>query len=365
VTDFDFSNVQGDFKKSFSKINRKIASKSKVKKVIAPENREVIVQGTDRDLNLPTSGQRIITPAERKVVVLGEQNPENYGVKSSTKKRPVKAKKKLFGLGEVREKAQQRQRPPARPTKKKVVKQRPVRNPDFRKDVPIMEKGKYQLRADREKKINKVIVPDNKKVIVEGVNKFILSQQPKDKIVKNIGYYQGKKLNELVLTFNNNSALDFDLEIFNPSMPLDYLYSTSLNLNDKVKVAGGEVSYTDVLFNLLANPTMVVNCKYVFSGPNVSQQKAQPLKVQNQSIEGVVKIHPLNLDIEVDTMQVASDIVFFDIMENLNRPFIPDGMDFISYKVLAGNTVTMAFFYEQISLKKVFYDEARKSRILL
>jgi hypothetical protein len=51
--------------------------------------------------------------------------------------------------------------------------------------------------------------------------------------------------------------------------------------------------------------------------------------------------------------------------KSLNRPFIPDGMDVINYTVLKGNTVTMAFFYEQISLKKVFYEEARKSKNLL
>jgi hypothetical protein len=51
--------------------------------------------------------------------------------------------------------------------------------------------------------------------------------------------------------------------------------------------------------------------------------------------------------------------------ESLNRPFIPDGMDVIKYTVLAGMTVTMAFFYKQVNLKKVFFQEARNSKKLL
>jgi hypothetical protein len=35
-------------------------------------------------------------------------------------------------------------------------------------------------------------------------------------------------------------------------------------------------------------------------------------------------------------------------------------MSVINYNVLAGNTVTMAFFYEQKSIKKLFFEEARK-----
>jgi hypothetical protein len=215
------------------------------------------------------------------------------------------------------------------------------------------------------KKLSKVIVPNDRKVIVEGVSKFILSKDPQDDAIKNIGYYKGKRLNQLVLTFNNNSGVDFDFELFNPSMPLDYLYSTSLNLNDKVQVAGGEISYTDVLFNLLANPALIVNAKFVFSGPSVNQQISLPLIVKNKAITGVQKVSPLNLALKVDNMQVANDIVFFNVMESLNRPFIPDGMDVMQYKIYAGNTVTMAFFYKQISIKKVLLEEARESKILL
>lgn len=221
------------------------------------------------------------------------------------------------------------------------------------------------IKGKSQKKIARVIVPRDKKVIVEGVSKFILSKDPKDDAIRNIGYYKGEKLNELVLTFNNNSALDFNLQLFNPSMPLDYLQSTSLNLNDKIQVAGNAVAYTDVLYNLLANPALLVNAKFVFAGPSVVQQISIPLEVQNKQITGVVKIQPLNLALQIDTMQVASDIVFFDIMSGLNRPFIPDGMDVMGYKILPGMTVTMAFFYKQKSLKKILFEEARNNKKLL
>lgn len=239
------------------------------------------------------------------------------------------------------------------PSKKKLVKGHGI------------TKGKYAIDASKQKKIGRVLVPREREVIVEGVSKFILSEGKAQASIKNVGYYKGKKLKALVLTFNNNSALDFELELFNTSMPLDYLYSTSLNLNDKIQVAGDNVSYSDVLFNLLANPALIPNCKFVFSGPSVLQQKVQPLIVKNKAIRGDEKIHPINLDLQIDTMQVSSDIIFFDIMDILDRPYIPDGMDVLKYKVLAGNTVTMAFFYKQVSLKKVFYKEARTSKKLL
>lgn len=276
IEDIDFSEVRGDFKKSFSRVNRKLKNKDMKK----------------RGVKLPP--RKIRKPLDKQ-----------FGVSQSA----------------------------------------------------TIRGGKKQLA--------KVIVPSDQKVIVEGVSKFILSQNPKDDSIRNIGYYKGEKLNELILTFNNNSAVDFNLEIFNPSMPLDYMYSTSQNINNKVQVAGGEVSYTDVLFNLLANPALLVNAKFVFAGPSVNQQESIPLIVKNKSIAGVQKISPINLNLKIDNMQVASDIIFFDIMEGLNRPFIPDGMDVIQYKVLPGMTVTMAFFYKQVSLKKVMFEEARENKKLL
>lgn len=229
------------------------------------------------------------------------------------------------------------------------------------RDIPVRKGATIAAK----KPISKIIVPSDKKVIVENVSKFILSQKPEAESIKTLGYYKGQKLNLMTLIFNNNSLLDFNLEVFNPSMPLDYLYSTSLNLNNKIQVAGGAVAYSDVLFNLLANPALFINAKFVVAGPQVQQQLSVPLQVINKSIEGVEKIDPLNVALQIDNMQVQNDMVVFDIMKNLNRPYIPDGMDVVSYKVLAGNTVTMSFWYKQVSLKKVFYKEARDSRPLL
>jgi hypothetical protein len=273
VSDFDFSSLQGDFKKSFSKVNKRIANK----RTTAPR--------TSRKSRL---------------------------------------------------------------TKEFAVKRRAV------------------LQGKSPRKMAKVIVPKDRPVIVEGVSKFILSQSAKDNAIRQIGYYRGEKLQEMVLIFNNNnSAVDFQVEIFNPSMPLDYLYSTSQNLNNKIQVAGGSTQYTDVLFNILANPTLIPNCKFVFDGPQLAKQVSIPLEVNNKNSAGVLKVDPISLALKFDTMQVANNIVFFDMHEALNRPFIPDGMDVIKYTVLAGMTVTMAFFYKQVSLKKVFYQEARDSKKLL
>ncbi len=313
VDDIDFSNFSdySNFAQSFSKVNSKIAKKQGIQPT---ENKNIFTEkrgGFDipKKVNKPFAKNKIINPFIRS--------------KKSFVKKPL--------------------------TQEFYVKKKAV----------ITGKDKC------DKKLSKVIVPRDRKVIVEGVNKFILSQEQKDDTLKNIGYYKGEKLNQLVLTFNNNSPLDFNLELFNPSMPLDYLYSTSLNLNDKITVAGGVVSYSDVLFNLLANPAFIVNCKFVFAGPTVNQQLAIPLEVKNKAITGVEKVDPLQLSLQLDTMQFANDIIFFDMMQGLNRPFIPDGMDVIGYKVLPFMTVTMAFFYKQISLKKVFYEEARNSKKLL
>lgn len=209
----------------------------------------------------------------------------------------------------------------------------------------------------------RIIVPSSQKVIVQGVDKFILGNDDKCG-VKDIGYYKCKKLKELVFTINNNSATDFEFELFNPSDPLDYLFSTSGNINNKIQVSGGNVSYTDVLFNLLANPMHIINAKFTFAGVTLAQQINQPLIFKNKSATGEEKVEPFQLQLEVDNMQVAQDIVFFNL-QTLNRPFIPNGMDVIKYKVLAGNTCTFAFFYRQKDLRRFFYEEARNSKKLL
>jgi hypothetical protein len=245
-----------------------------------------------------------------------------------------------------------------RPVMRKGVSPQQLRRPKERLSKQIgVKRGAKINRA--EKKISRILVPTDKKVIVEGVNKFILSQKPNDNAVKNIGYYKGRKLKELVLIFNNTTPNPFNIELFNPSAPLDYLYNTSQNLNNKIEVAGNQVAYSDVLFNLLANPTIIPNCKFTFDGVNASQQRNIPLKIIDREITGEETIQPLNLDLTVDNMQVSSNVIFFDIMQIINRPFIPDGMDTVQYTILPNMSVVMAFFFEQKSLKKAFYKVAR------
>lgn len=233
------------------------------------------------------------------------------------------------------------------------------------KSFPVSKTG-ATLLATNERSISKVIVPRDKTVVVEGVSKFILSEAPKDDSIKNLGYYNGEKLKQLVLIFNNDSALDFTTELFSPSAQMDYYFSNSQNINDKISVAGdAEIAYTDVVYNLLANPTHIVNAKFLFTGPQVAEQFATSLEVKNKDINGYLKVSPINLGLQVDTMQVQSDQVYFNISEVLGRPYIPDGMDTISYTIKAGMTVVMAFFYRQVSLKKEFFKEAADSRVLL
>jgi hypothetical protein len=243
----------------------------------------------------------------------------------------------------------------------KQFRRPPLKKP-LSKNIPVKRKAKI---IDRRKVSEKIIVPDDRKVIVEGVNNFILDQKPQSDFVKNIGIRDGKKLRELIITFNNDSALDFEIELFNPSMPLDFLHSTSLNINDKVLIAGGTTSYTDVLFNLLANPARFYASKFVVAGANKLSQINQPLQVINKNIAGEQKIEPFQIQLDVDIDQNQNDIIYFDLQQTLNRPFIPDGMDIIKYKVLAGMTVTFGFYYSQISLKKFFYPEAKAAKTLL
>ena len=214
-----------------------------------------------------------------------------------------------------------------------------------------------------QKKLGKVIVPRDRELIIQGASEMILSEG--NNIAKTIGYHNGRKLKGVVITFNNTSAIDFNLQLFNPSMPLEYLYSTSQNLNDKITVGGGEISYSNLLFNILANPLMIYNAKFTFEGSNISEQIAQPLVFINKNSQAYQKIEPVNVSLQVDPYQYLKNIVFFDIKDVLNRPFIPDGMDVIQYKVLAHQTVVMGFFFDQLQIKRIMYEQAGNAKNLL
>jgi hypothetical protein len=240
---------------------------------------------------------------------------------------------------------------------KRYIKKTNVKQP-LTKEFSVNNRATIIGKGQR--KMGKVIVPNNRKVIVQGVSSFMLSDSKDNDTLRNIGYYKGKKQEQLVLIFNNDTPNDFNLELFNPSMPLDYLFSTSANLNSQIKVAGGNVEYSDVLFNILANPLMITSATFTISGSQTIPQKAVALQINDKFVNGVTKIDPLNLALQIDNMQVEGNNISFSFLETLHKPFIPDGMTVINYTVLAGNTVTMAFFYEQKAIKKLFFEEARK-----
>jgi len=242
------------------------------------------------------------------------------------------------------------------------------RNPKTKKKKPLSkeffvnDKGRATISGGR-KQMNKIIIPKDREVIVEGVDDFILKNDSSP--LKNIGYYKGEKLKELVFTINNTSGVDFDVQLFDPSNPLDYLFNTSDNLNNRISVAGAsQVSYTDVLYNILANPTIIPNARFTCTGSNVKEQTKQTLGFLNKSIEGETVLNPLNLDLNLDLFQFQSNVVLFDIFYLLNRVFIPDGMDVIKYKVLAEMSVSFCFYYKQKSIKKLMWKEARKKNIV-
>lgn len=215
---------------------------------------------------------------------------------------------------------------------------------------------------------SKITVPSDREVIVKGVNNMILSKNPVTNAQKEIAYYKGRKLNMLTLTFNNNTANDFNVNLFDPSMPVDYLWSNGINVNNKIQVAGGTTSYSNMLFNLLGNPTMIVSAQVLASGTignNGTAQLNQSLIFVNQNIAGLQAVEPMNINLDRDIMQKESTLVTFEIMKKLNRPFVPDGMDIIQYKILAGNTVTMNFYYKQVQIKRMVFEECRKARNLL
>lgn len=251
---------------------------------------------------------------------------------------------------------------------KKITRKASVARIVPKKKEKIVAKRNVHYKFSRQKgkkNITQVKLPNNKEILIKGVDEFILSQDDASTAIKNIGYYKGKKLKELMLIINNTTPNDIEFELFNPSMPLDYLYSTSGNLNDEIKVAGdNKVSYSDLLFNILTNPTMIPNAKFVASGAQQAQQINQPLTFINKNIEGKEMIHPLQNSLNIDIDQQQNEILYWDIEKTLGRVFVPDGMDILKYKVLSGMTVIFGFYFKQIQLKKVFYPETRNRGIL-
>lgn len=245
--------------------------------------------------------------------------------------------------------------------KQKIKRAPRKRKKPLNKTFQVADKGRRNIHGGA-KQINKVIVPKGREIIVEGVSEFMLTE---DK-TKEIGYYKGEKLKELIVVIENTSGVDFAVELFNPSMPLDFLQSTSGNLNNRVVMAGGTTTtYTDVLHNLLANPTLIPNARFTCTGSQVKEQVVERLTFVNKAIDGEAIVKPLQMSLNMDLFQQQANTILFDIMGTLDRAYIPDGMDIIRYNVLAGNTVTFCFYYKQKSLKKFFWKEARKKTKVL
>ena len=206
-------------------------------------------------------------------------------------------------------------------------------------------------------------LPDDREIVLKGVDEFILSQN--NAPIKNIGYYKGEKLGELILIINNDSPIDFTLEFFNPSSPLDYLYATTDNLNNSIAVAGDfKVSYTDLLFNILANPILIANAKFVATGLQANAQFNQAMIFKNKNIAGHQKVMPIQNSLNIDIDQNQKQIVYWDIQKTLGRVYSPNGMDVMEYTILAGNQVVFGFYYKQLTLNKVFLPELRNKGVL-
>lgn len=223
---------------------------------------------------------------------------------------------------------------------------------------------KYKFNKTKGKQtITTMQLPDNREILIKGVDEFILSQGSSQ--IKNIGYYKGEKLGELILIINNDSPIDFTIELFNPSAPLDYLYATTDNLNNRIQVAGdNKVSYLDFLFNILANPVLIPNAKFVATGINQNAQFNQPMIFKNKNIAGHTKVFPIQNSLNIDIDQNQKQIVYWDIQRTLGRVFSPNGMDVMEYTVLANTQVVFGFYYKQLSINKIIFPELQNKGIL-
>jgi hypothetical protein len=309
IDHIDFSDFEGNtFKDNFAKV------KSKIKKVIVPGGRKVIVEGR--------KSPQIVSKK----------------IKTAREKRSLK--------------------------NKTSIKPRPDLDIN---GIDVQEGEEVLLKGRNKKVISKVLIPRDRNLIVEGASKLMLSEDKSNSLIKQLGYFNGKKLQELIIEIDNQGENDFVLSLFDPSMPMDYLYSTSQNLNNRITVGGGALQYSDLMFNQLANPLLIHSAYFTFEGSTsqVSTQESLAMQFVNKNTQGYKKVDPVNLSLKIDTMQFFNNVIAFDLHESLNRPFIPDGMDVINYTIFAGVKATLVFFYEQIHIKDVFYEEARKSKLLL
>jgi hypothetical protein len=309
LENIDFSSLIGDFKSSLKKLTKQTKkNEEKINKIIAPRNRTVIVENTPF------------------------KNTKSVSKKTTPKKKVVNSLKLHKDWG-------------------------------VKKFADIESKGK--------KAITNIIVPRDRKTIIEGVNRFILSDNCGAVDLKSIGYCNGKKLKEMVFIINNEGNINYTVELFNPSTPMDYYQATSQNINDKISVAGQNVNgvqYTDVLSHMMSNPTRIINSKIVITAPNSNILFAQRdfnFNITQKDLRAYTDTEPINIPQLLDKFQFQSNILAFNFQNELNRPYVPDGMDILRYTILAGCTVSIAFYYEQKMLKKYFYKDLRDNKHIL
>lgn len=301
----DFSSLVGDFKTGLKKITKQ----------------------SDINVNKITS---IVAPTNRKVTISGKTKPLSFfedSKKTKTSRTPAK----------------------------KIV-------------------NSLKLNKEWGKKNNSkgsISVPSDREVIINGVNQFILDKQDCGALdLKSIGYCNGKKLKEMVFIINNEGNIDFTAELFNPSTPMDYYQATSQNINDKISVAGqgvDGVQYTDVLSHMMSNPTRIINSRITITAPDNNKLLAQRninFGISQKDLRAYIDTTPINIPQLLDKFQFQSNIIAFNFAKELNRPYVPDGMDILRYTVLAGCTVSIAFYYEQKMLKKYFYKDMRDNKMI-
>jgi hypothetical protein len=159
----------GDFKSSLKSLNKQHSkNEDRIKKVIAPSNRTLIVEGV----------------SERKQQDFFEKHQGKNTINVN----------------------------------KRTPKKKIINSLKLHKDWGV--KDRATIHSDSKNPMSKVIIPRDRKVIIEGVNKFILGDESCGATdLKNIGYCNGKKLKELVFIINNEGSLDYTVELFNPSTP--------------------------------------------------------------------------------------------------------------------------------------------------
>jgi hypothetical protein len=87
--------------------------------------------------------------------------------------------------------------------------------------------------------------------------------------------------------------------------------------------------------------------------------------ITQKDLRAYIDTEPINIPQLLDKFQFQSNIIAFNFQQELNRPYVPDGMDILRYTILAGCTVSIAFYYEQKMLKKYFYKDLRDNKHIL